>query len=82
MPFLPETLKSALAERQGENKRELLARRLRMFRQVLQTLAWLHQAGVTHRDIKPNNILIDHEGLPVLADFEIAKVPAKVSCPC
>ena len=41
---------------------------------MLQTLAWLHQAGVAHRDIKPNNILVGHDGSPVLTDFEIARL--------
>ena len=44
MPHLPETLKTALTERGGETGSELVARRLRLFRVVLQTLAWLHQA--------------------------------------
>src|SRR5258706_304703 len=33
-----------------------------------------HKQGVLHRDLKPNNILIDGEGQPHLADFGLAKL--------
>ncbi len=32
-----------------------------------------HQRGVLHRDLKPQNILIDREGLPHVTDFGLAK---------
>lgn len=41
---------------------------------VLQALAYAHQRGVVHRDVKPNNILLDGDRLPRIADFGIAKL--------
>ncbi len=37
-------------------------------------LASAHRAGVLHRDVKPENILVSQFGEPVLADFGIARL--------
>jgi len=37
-------------------------------------LDYAHARGVVHRDIKPQNILLSHEGTPVLTDFGLAKI--------
>lgn len=39
---------------------------------VLDAMAHAHAAGVIHRDLKPNNILIDNNGMPRVMDFGIA----------
>jgi serine/threonine-protein kinase len=51
---------------QGEIESELLAREL------LGALAHIHAAGIVHRDIKPQNVLIAADGSAKLIDFGIA----------
>lgn len=41
--------------------------------QVAEALAYSHAAGVVHRDVKPQNILIDQAGKVRLVDFGLAK---------
>ena len=45
----------------------------RLLDQVATALAYAHQHGVMHRDVKPSNILLDAEGNALLADFGMAR---------
>lgn len=44
----------------------------RFFRQVLDALGYLHDRGVLHRDIAPDNILLNSDGEVTLIDFGAA----------
>lgn len=46
---------------------------LPIFKVVLSALDYAHRSLVIHRDVKPSNILIDHQGRPLLCDFGIAR---------
>ena len=45
-------------------------------RQVLAALRYAHRHGIIHRDIKPHNVIVDHEGRVKVADFGIARAGA------
>ena len=48
----------------------------RMIHQVGSALAYAHDQGVVHRDVKPSNVLIDTQGNCYLSDFGLARVMA------
>jgi len=47
---------------------------VRVVADVLDGLAHAHERGVTHRDVKPANILVDRGGRGRLTDFGIARI--------
>ncbi|KAJ0461914.1 putative protein kinase CAMK-CDPK family [Helianthus annuus] len=44
-----------------------------IFSPLMHSISYCHQLGITHRDIKPDNVLFDSRGEPKLADFESAE---------
>lgn len=43
---------------------------------LLEILARVHLRGVVHRDLKPDNVLVDENGRPVVLDFGLSGGPA------
>lgn len=43
-----------------------------MLKRMLSAVEFIHQVGILHRDISPDNILVDKSGNPILIDFGAA----------
>ena len=69
MPFIEgESLRSRLTRGEVIPLREVT----RILQEVIGALAYAHERGVVHRDIKPDNILMNR-GHAVVTDFGVAK---------
>src|SRR3970282_2243768 len=77
MPFVEgESLRVRLA-RHGELP---VAEAVRILREIASALAYAHEHGVVHRDIKPDNVLVSG-GVAVVLDFGVAKAVAASTSP-
>ncbi len=47
-----------------------------LVRQILEAAGFAHRHGVVHRDLKPQNVLVDAEGKVTVTDFGIARAGA------
>jgi hypothetical protein len=73
-----QSLSAILRERPKIPAREVQ----RILIETASALGYAAKFGVVHRDIKPDNILLDHEGRCVITDFGIAKTSgARLTAP-
>jgi serine/threonine-protein kinase len=69
MPYIQGESLRARLEREGELP---VAEAIRLIREVVDALAAAHDAGVVHRDIKPDNVLLSGSHA-IVTDFGVAK---------
>ena len=70
-----KTLAELLTEKEKLSEVEFLP----IAQQLCSGLAYAHEQGVIHQDIKPTNIFIEDNGTVKLADFGIARVSKDIS---
>jgi eukaryotic-like serine/threonine-protein kinase len=75
VPFLVmELLEGEPLVESAQRERPPLDEALRYLDELLDVLAAAHAQGIIHRDIKPDNLFITHEGQLKVLDFGIARM--------
>ncbi|KAI6699187.1 hypothetical protein NL676_019306 [Syzygium grande] len=68
MEYCPRTLRQVFESYQFDKENAWL-----LFRQIVEGLGHIHQQGIIHRDLTPNNIFFDARGDIKIGDFGLAK---------
>ena len=75
MPLVPEgTLRDLIKQRDGALP---LEEAITFFLQLCSAVHYAHEQGIIHRDIKPQNVLLQRHTHVLLADFGIARSDAE-----
>jgi serine/threonine protein kinase len=69
MPIAERTLFDEIVDGLKDDDDRIVA----IFREVLAGTSYAHGEGVVHRDMKPENVMMTHDGRPQLSDFGLGK---------
>lgn len=73
MEYVDYSLKDWIRKRYASKQHFSRAEVLRLLTPVAHALDAIHQRGLVHLDVKPDNILVSREGQAMLADFGISR---------
>lgn len=69
-----EVLSSRLSTEQSQGRNDYYQSIARFARQAAEALAYAHELGIVHRDVKPANMMLDARGQVWVTDFGLAQV--------
>uniref|UniRef100_A0A0C3TFI3 Protein kinase domain-containing protein n=1 Tax=Guillardia theta (strain CCMP2712) TaxID=905079 RepID=A0A0C3TFI3_GUITC len=71
--LLPQSLQKEMEILQELDGEERCKRQDRLMIELAEGLAYLHSAGIIHKDIKSQNVMVDTSGSPKYIDFGLCK---------
>ena len=63
----------SLKEKISKNGPVNVSEMIRIIKEIIKGLDYIHQKNILHCDLKPENILFDHQDIPKLIDFSLAR---------
>jgi hypothetical protein len=72
--FVMDLVEGVPIDQFSNQRRASLQQRLNLFRQAAMAVDYLHENGVVHCDLKPQNMLVTESGQVKLLDFGIARL--------
>jgi len=71
--FAMELIEGQLLSDYARDQRLDTSKRLELLARICDAVDYAHQQGVVHRDLKPQNIMVDEMGQPKILDFGVAR---------
>jgi len=69
LPLYKLSLDDAINKNLLSGKNKLI-----IYHKLLRSICFLHENNIIHRDIKPDNVMLDYEYNPILIDFTLSKM--------
>ncbi len=77
--FIMEYVEGLSLRQLVESRQLRPAQALALVPQICEALQFAHDEGIVHRDVKPENLLLDKRGRVKIADFGLAKLLGRAS---